>query len=187
MESEPTFVVASLNARIQPIERGEIFEDPLDEALSEGNLGHVIGGGTMQLKSGEIEYCDIEIEVEGPTQRVESLVIQTLESLGAPKGSKLIVVAEGREVAFGQNEGMAIYLNGTDLPEATYRECDSNFVYSELDRLLGDEGRVFSYWEGPTETAFYLYGRSFSTMLERVSELLRTYPLCSKCRVVQIA
>ena len=187
MQKEPTFVVASLNARLQPIHRGEYFEDPLDAALIETNLGHVSGGGTMQMKSGEIEFCDIEIQVDGPTPDIERLVIERLEELGAPKGSKLVVEAEDRQIPFGRNEGMAIYLNGTDLPEATYRECDANYVYSELDRLLDDEGRVLSYWEGPTETAFYLYGRSFSVMQERISELLRTYPLCSKCRVVQIA
>ena len=71
MQKEPTFVVASLNARLQPIHRGEYFEDPLDAALIERNLGHVSGGGTMQMKSGEIEFCDIEIQVDGPTPDVE--------------------------------------------------------------------------------------------------------------------
>ena len=48
-----------------PIDRGEIYEDPLDELLKAENIGEVSGGGTMQKKSGEIEYCDIEIELNG--------------------------------------------------------------------------------------------------------------------------
>ncbi|MFP3489095.1 hypothetical protein R0K20_15960, partial [Staphylococcus sp. SIMBA_130] len=47
-EIEPQFIVATLNARIQPIHRGEIYEDPLEEILSEASIGEVSGGGTLQ-------------------------------------------------------------------------------------------------------------------------------------------
>ncbi|HWV09054.1 MAG TPA: hypothetical protein VN156_05900, partial [Pseudomonas sp.] len=84
-------------------------------------------------------------------------------------------------------EGLAIYLNGTDLEKTVYEECDSNVVYSELDRLTEGNGRVYSYWQGPTETAFYLYGNSFTEMKHLITELVDTYPLCHKCRIEQIA
>lgn len=63
--SSATHLTLQLNARLQPMHRGEYFEDPLDEALQEADLGEVDGGGTMQMQSGEIEYCDIEVEVRG--------------------------------------------------------------------------------------------------------------------------
>ena len=144
------FLVAQLNARLQPMHRGEFFEDPLDAELKRSQLGEVSGGGTLQSPGGEIEYCDIEIELSGDPSAAERLVISTLEALGAPKGSKLRVEAEDRQVLFGTTEGLAVYLNGTDLPDEVYKECDSNFVYSEFDRLLQEEGRVLSYWQGPT-------------------------------------
>jgi hypothetical protein len=179
-------LVARLNAKLQPMHRGEIFEDPLDEELKRSSVGSVSGGGTQMGKSGEIEFCDIEISVNLVGVDVAASVVQALEALGAPKGSKL-QLADGQEIPFGTSEGLALYLNGTDLPPAVYQESDSNFVYGELDRLLDGEGQVFSYWEGPTETAFYMYGKSFATMSERIRSLLTSYPLCQKCRVVQIA
>lgn len=181
------FLVAQLNARIQPMHRGEIFEDPLDDELKKVNFGEVTGGGTLQAKSGEIENCDIEIQISKPSQEVIEIVINTLEMLGAPKGSKLQIESEDREVPFGRTEGLAVYLNGTDLPAEIYEESDSNFVYSEFDRLLDKEGRVLSYWQSPTETALYMYGRSFQEMKKRLTPFLETYPLCQKCRIVQIA
>lgn len=187
LASEPIILVASLNARLQPLHRGEFFEDPLDEVLQSKNIGSICGGGTMQSATGEIEYCDVEIEVPATSSQVEELIMGTLEQLGAPKGSKLVVEGENREVPFGKAEGVAVYLNGTDLPDEIYRECDSNFVHSEFDRLLEDEGKVYSYWQGPTETALYLYGRSYVSMTARIEQFIRTYPLCRLCRVVQIA
>lgn len=181
------FLVARLNARLQPMHRGEFFEDPLDAVLKKHRVGEVSGGGTMQAKSGEIEYCEIEIQVPASSTDVASLVASTLEELGAPKGSKLTIDASGGEVAFGAAEGLAVYLNGTDLPAETYRDCDSNHVYAEFDRLLDGEGRVLSYWQGPRETALYMYGRSFDEMKDRLSEFIATYPLCEQCRVEQIA
>ncbi|MBN3492959.1 hypothetical protein [Vibrio neptunius] len=88
---------------------------------------------------------------------------------------------------FATLEGLAIYLNGTDLDPEVYANSDSNYVYSELDRLTYDYGKVYSYWQGPKETAFYLYGTSFAQMKLQISELVTSYPLCQKCRIEQIA
>jgi hypothetical protein len=183
---ETHLFVARLNAKLQPMHRGEIFEDPLDEELKKSSLGSVSGGGTQMAKTGEVECCDIEVEVGTASEEVAAKIVRILERLGAPKGSKL-TLARDHEIPFGLTEGLAVYLNGTDLPEAIYKECDSNFVYSEFDRLLEGQGQVFSYWQGPSETAFYIYGNSFATMNERLQPFLSSYPLCQRCRVVQIA
>lgn len=182
-----SFLVAQLNARLQPIHRGSFFEDPLNAALDRAALGQITGGGTLQDVTGEIEYCDIEIEITGRVAEATRCVIETLETLGAPKGSKLRVEAEAREVVFGSQEGLAVYLNGTDLPDYVYRECDSNFVHSEFSVLLEGCGRLLSFWQGPTETAFYAYGTSYHQMRERLSGFVGSYPLCERCRIVQIA
>jgi hypothetical protein len=180
-------VIVQLNARLQPIHRGEFFEDPLDAKLKPAGLGEVSGGGTMQSASGEIDYCDIELQMTDVTNETIDKLVAVLEQLGAPKGSKVQISSSQLERDFGRTEGMAVYLNGTDLPDETYKTCDSNVVYSELDRLLEGKGRVLSYWQGPMETAFYLYGDSFEDMKQRTSEFLATYPLCAKCRVTRVA
>jgi len=183
----PEMVIVQLNARLQPLHRGEFFEDPLDAKLKSDGLGEVSGGGTMQEASGESEYCDIELMMPDTSEAAIAKLIAVLEFLGAPKGSKLQLANSQAQREFGRAEGIAVYLNGTDLPESTYKTCDSNFVYSELGRLLDGKGRVLSYWQGPTETALYLYGSSCDEMKQRIAGFISTYPLCEKCRIVQVA
>ena len=58
------------------------------------------------------------------------------------------------EAPFGFLEGLAIYLNGTELPDEVYQKSDvRNELYEEINRLLGDRGDIQGHWQGPTETA----------------------------------
>jgi len=182
------YLVGQLNDRIMLLERGTRYEDPLGVVLAKLGLGEVSGGGTMQSKEGEIEYIDIDIELKVPVDQALGPIKAKLEELGAPKGSKFIVESErNRQVPFGKTEGLAIYLNGTDLPAEVYQKCDSNIVMEEFKRLMGTEGEIHGSWQGPKETAFYMYGRSFDEMKSRLAGFVAEYPLCEKARVVQIA
>ena len=180
-------IIARLNLRAQPLDRGDVFEDPLDEILQAAGTGKVTGGGTQLGEEGEIEFCDLEITVSEATDAALGALREALEGLGAPRGSKLIWNDGANELAFGTCEGLAVYLNGTDLPDAVYEECDLNLVYEELGRLVGSEGRVVSHWQGPRETALYLYGQSADAMLARIRPFLDIYPLCQKARIVKLA
>ncbi|MFC4765207.1 hypothetical protein [Dyella koreensis] len=180
-------LTAQLNARVQPIHRGEIYEDPLDAFLRERGLGEVDGGGTMLTEHGEIDYCDVEIHLTDVSEDKLAWLVNTLENMGAPKGSKLLLDDGKREIPMGRNEGLAVYLNGTDLPDEVYANCDSNVVYSTFAVLLGDAGVIQSWWQGPTETALYLYGPSFEQMRALIADFVASYPLCQKARLVQIA
>ena len=184
-------VIARLNARAQPMDRGEVFEDPLDRILQAAEMGNVTGGGTQLGTDGEIAFCDLEITVPEATDAVLGAVLsavrKALEGLGAPKGSKLIWNDGANELEFGTFEGLAVYLNGTDLPDSVYEQCDVNVVYEEFGKLVGSEGRIVSHWQGPQETALYLYGRSAETMLSRIRPFLDTYPLCARARTVKVA
>ena len=65
------YLTARLNARVQPIDRGEYFEDPLDETLRRDGIGEVSGGGTQLAdEPAGIEFCDIEIGVNALSQDV---------------------------------------------------------------------------------------------------------------------
>lgn len=179
-------VTIRLNDRTQPIHRGERYEDPLDEVLQLRNMGRVTGGGTQLAATGEIAFCDIEVELHGSLHDALPVMKSEIERLGAPRGSALLL-HEQQTVPCGQLEGMAIYLDGHGLPEHVYRDCDVNIVVSELCQNLGDGGELHSYWEGATETALYFYGPSFATMCERTRDFVCSYPLCQQARVVQIA
>lgn len=181
------YVIARLNDRVQPLDRGNLYEDPLDEVLKQARVGSVTGGGTQLGEDNEVVFCDIEIQVTASLDDATPLICSTLESLGAPIGSKLILESEDREVELGKTEGLAVYLNGVDLPDHVYQECDFDTVSDEFTRLLGEEGKIHSYWQGPKETALYMYGPSFQEMKQRLDEFLVSYPLCQQARVEQIA
>jgi hypothetical protein len=160
-------------------------QGPLAEELSRFSLGSVAGGDTSLGQDGEIENCDVAIEVREISPDLTASIIQILERLGAPKGSKLAVA--GQWIDFGSREGLGLYLNGTDLPMSVYETSDVNWLYHEIDRRLAGCGKIYSHRDGPRETALYMYGSSYGAMRERIQELVDTYPLCQQCRVLQIA
>jgi len=112
-----------------------------------------------------------------------------LTKAGAPKGSVLQFTEKGleRKIPFGRLEGLAIYLNGTELPEQVYKNCDINVVCDRTKELLGNHGSRWSHWQGPTETALYYYGNSFDEMRRLIAGFVAEYPLCAKSRIIQIA
>jgi hypothetical protein len=182
-----TVVVAHLNAKVQPIQRGDIFEDPLDAILKHRSLGENVGGGTAMAPAPYgIASCDIEIALHDASDATLSLVIAELEALGAPKGSSL-QRPDGAPIAFGQLEGMAIFLNGTDLPDDVYAASDVNRTVAGLNAALSGKGGFMGHWEGPAETALYFYGKSYAQMQTAAEAFSATDPLCSLCRFEQIA
>lgn len=188
MLDEPWFVYAQLNARIMPLERGDLYEEPLNEALTAKEWGEVTGGGTMQTKEGEIEYCGVDIDLYDVAQGIP-FVTEVLANCGAPKGSKLQYQIDGEkiEVPFGDVEGLGLYLNGTDLPDEVYRDCDMNLVYQQINELLGERGAIQGYWQAPTETALYLYGASFEGMRDAIADYIEKTPICQRARLARIA
>lgn len=184
-KKKTVLVTACLNVRLMPIDRGDVFEDPLDEWLQEQGLGEVDGGGCGLSDSNEVEFCDVEMNLKDASDEVLTRVIQKLEEMGAPKGSSLKWEGSSRE--FGKLEGMGIYLNGTDLPDEVYASNDVNQLIEELAKALEGKGEYFGGWDGPTETGLYCYGPSFGPMKKAAGPLLESHPLCQKARIVQIA
>src|SRR5262245_51074976 len=92
------FVVAQLNAKVMPIDRGERYEDPLGTLLQKLGAGEVSGGGTMLGQDKQIEYCDVEIRLSTINDDILQTIKGCLEQCGAPKGSKLKVESTGAEI-----------------------------------------------------------------------------------------
>ncbi|PCI02823.1 MAG: hypothetical protein COB81_04765 [Flavobacteriaceae bacterium] len=191
IENEPSgiFVIATLNDKVMPIDRGDIYEDPLDEYMQANGIGEVTGGGTMQQKTGEIEYCDVEIQLNSDQINEEhiKLIIAKLEELGAPKGSKLTIEKTEQKIDFGKKEGLGIYLDGVNLDEEVYTNGDINVVVSEIKKLINDTSENTRYWESEIETGLYFYSESFDNMNESIKEFLSGYPLCKGARIEKIA
>lgn len=178
------YITVTLKARLQPLERGDL-EDALSDILEHYQIGEVSGGGSLYTKEGEIIECDIEINATDISDDAINHILGFLNKALSPKGSRLRI--DERIIPFGQQEGLALYLNGTDLPDEVYANNDVNVVWSEVDNALGEEGAIHSHHQSNTETAFYLYGNSFATMRERIQPILAQHPLCQRCRIEQIA
>ena len=187
--SDESYIVVTLNDKLMPIDRGEIYGDPLEEFLQAEGIGEVTGGGTMQHASGEIEYCDLEIciNTDSLNDRQIKMIIDKLESNGAPKGSVLTIEKTGEKWPFGQKEGLALYLDGENLEDDVYKNCDSNFVVEEIKRLISDKSELVRYWQGEKETGLYFYGDSFDVMYKSIAPFINEYPLCKGARIVKIA
>lgn len=183
-------ITLNLNARLQPMHRHDL-EDALEHILSKHKLGCVDGGGTMQLPTGEIEFCDIELMLKDDSEESLTTLESIIGRLGVAKGSKLQLWNEDDEVwcerPVGNLEGMALYLNGTELPAEIYQTCDINYLIERSESLMEGIGGLYSWWEGPQNTALYFYGESYEKMLAAVSGFIEEYPLCRKCVIKQIA
>ncbi|MEX5791352.1 hypothetical protein AB6H32_07965 [Providencia hangzhouensis] len=71
-----TAITVTLNARLEPIRRGDL-EDAFNEVMkSMGKNIHVTGGGTLLSDNGEAQECDIEIALEEASDENISLIIQ---------------------------------------------------------------------------------------------------------------
>ncbi len=180
-------IYVTLNARLRPLDRGDRFEDPLIERLkTKVRKLSVTGGGTLMEANGEPSKCDIDLAFKGDADETCALITRALDSLGAPIGSTALIRGKDKAVTFGTTEGVGVYLNGTELPDEVYQTNDVNELIARLGGSLGDAGEMYSYWEGPAETALYFYGPSAERMRQRMSEVLRTHPLAQRSRIVSL-
>lgn len=109
-ETNPLFVYVKIPAALQPLERGELFEDPLQAILEKEKAGTVTGGGSQLSNPDEngyrsIEYCGIDIDLYDPTKGL-ALLRAELVRLNAPTGTMLLYELNGK----GLEE--LIYQNG---------------------------------------------------------------------------
>ena len=185
----PAYITITLNDKIMPIDRGDVYEDPLDDFIQASGIGEVCGGGTMQMASGEVDFCDIEIQLYSDSIDETQLtrLQEKLEDLGAPKDSFIFLEKDQRKIMIGKKEGLAIYLDGVNLDNEVYENCDSNVVVDEIRKRVNDTSEIVRFWESNTETALYFYSDSFEEMKSAIRDFVETHPLCKNARIERIA
>ncbi len=177
----PHAVTARMYENIEPMDRGSRYEDPLQAELEKSQTGQVTGGGSLLSKLGEIEFVELEIELADLDESLE-LVTSALEKAGAPQGSVLMLEDKIlRE--FGTQQCLAIYLDGTSLPDDVYANLDFEKVVNDIGSVAGPES-YRGFWQGPQETGLYFFGVSAEDMFTRVEPLLLTLPIGQNARVV---
>ena len=178
---DPVTLTARLYEHIEPLDRGERYEDPLDSALRAADLGEVTGGGSQLGELGEIEFADIEIRVLSVDDALP-VIVRSLEDAGAPVRSQVVSNA-GVVREFGQQQSVAVYLDGVTLPDEVYAELDFDDVVHRLTAAAGDES-YHGCWQGNEETGLFFFGRSAEQMFGRVEPVLRAMPIGQNARVV---
>ncbi len=172
-----------LNARLQPMHRGSVYEDPLDGLLATHAPGStVVGGGTEFTPETGPLSCDTEVELSGDPAATLRLVIDILEHLGAPHGS-WAQLDGGERIPFGVTHGLALSLDGTSLPDEVYAQNDINELIAALMSELDDDAELQSWWEGPERTALYFYARDADRLRAVLESAADRFPLAQNSRV----
>lgn len=181
-----TYITATLNCRLMPIDRGELFEDPLDAFLEKNGYGAASGGGTMQNEDGTIAYCDVEIALPDISDDILGAIAAELTRLGAPRGSKLVGDDGETILEFGEKEILSLSLDGVGLPPGTYEEFDTDTFVGQIEKILGDSGKLQGGRALNERTEFYFSGDSFLEMKFRLNSELGKFPICQNAIMEQI-
>ena len=179
----PHLVLARFYEHIEPMDRGDRYEEPLLTALEKAGVGSVTGGGSQLSELGAIEFADVEIELADLDEAV-TVVVDTLEAAGAPQGSELIQASDGQVLReFGKLQCLAIFLDGVSLPDEVYAELDLGAVVAAVGAAAGD-GSFRGFWQGPEESGLFFFGPDADAMFARVEPVLGSLPIGQNARVV---
>ena len=182
--SYPHLVIARIPEHIEPMDRGERYEDPLSEELQKVAAGEVTGGGSQLDENFFIRFVDIEICLANLDSAI-SLATKVLEDCGAPKGSKLLFEREGaeQEIHFGKMEGVTLTLDA-NLPAEDW-ERYAGEVWQTIENLLTEESLGAIHGSKATDevTEVYLYGPSAENIIKGLKQFRSNFPLCKNSTV----
>ncbi|MEA5112649.1 MAG: hypothetical protein VB050_01335 [Geobacteraceae bacterium] len=180
----------SANARIwesiHAMARARRYEFPLVSALNAQHLGEVMGTSVCMSREMEVEYVELDLNLYSLDAGIETARL-VLETAGAPAGSEFRVRRDSGEqvIRFGVQEGLAIYLDGINLPDEIYDTCTCDGLAVLISgELASVGGEIRGSWVGRSETSIYMYGPNAEQMFAAIEPILTVYPLCRNARVV---
>lgn len=185
-QAERNYALIHWNLRLQPAHRHEL-ENALESVMAEVAPDfEVVGGGVeMDDVDGPLS-CATEVEWSGDLDTVVDELADMAEATAATRGS-WIQLENGDRIDIGVKEGVAVALNGTDLPDEVFESYDINDLVDELADSLGEAGLISSWWEGPEVTTLFVYGKSAQELRERMGPVLAAHPLAQLSRTFDIA
>ncbi len=173
-----------VNARLQEGQLPEVIEGLLAELFSHISPASRVVGTSLEVgPHGEPRAAVAQLEVDPHHAERVITAILDLEG-GLPRGSSVAV--NGAEAPFGRLEGLAVYLNGTQLDPEVYAVGDLQATLDALAEATADSGRLWSYWMGPLETALYFYGPDANALRAAIVDAAAELPLLERCRYLTI-
>ncbi len=180
------YITARIWEPVHPMDRRRRYESPLFVALNQRGCGSLIGVSSCMSRELEVEYVDIDMDLDDLEGALE-LVKGVLVKAGAPACSEFRLAGDGGEeiIGFGKVEGLAVYLDGVNLPDDVYELCNINELADLIkDKLAAAGGEIRGSWVGPNETSIYMYGPNAEVMFAALEPIMSGYPLCRNARVV---
>jgi hypothetical protein len=162
------------------------YEIPLASALRSHGAGEITGVNAAMTRELEVESAEFEMILADLDKAVE-LVKLVLEEAGAPSGSEIRFSRDEKDeiVRFGRKEGLAVYLDGINLPDEVYDTCSCDGLAALIfEALTSVGGEILGSWVGRSETSIYLYGPDAEIMFSVIEPILTAYPLCQNARIV---
>lgn len=182
----PHFVYAKMWEAIQPIARGERYEDPLQDALEAAGLGEISGGGSSFDREHGIEFVGVDIDLA--SLDCLDLVKRVLEEAGAPKGSELQFERDGepQAIPFGVTERVTIWLDGISLPDDVYERFSTDDLADQLEAAMTHDARaeIRGSWRGPKETSIYIHCADAEKLYQMLEPVLLANPACQNARII---
>jgi hypothetical protein len=185
-ERFPHIITARIPEHIEPLDRGQRYEAPLNDALASRELGMLSSAGTHLTPESEIGYVDLEIALANLNAAL-GVVKRTLEAQGAPVGSRLLFRRNGidEELPFGVQEAVAVYLDGVSLANEVYERTNIEELVTRVAEAVESVGGEWrGSWNGPSETALYQFGPSADAMLDALLPVFDSFAICQNARVV---
>jgi hypothetical protein len=84
------------------------------------------------------------------------------------------------------DECVLIHLDGVNLPDEVYQECDTSTLEDQLIEAIKSQqaGELDGHETGERETTIFTYGPDADDLYRVMEPVLRAYPLCQNARVV---
>lgn len=169
-----TWVTININAKLMPMDRGEMFEDKITEIMEqEGIKGSVDGGGTLLADNGEIASIDVEMNLEENIEASLKIIEDKLvEFVGIPKGSSFQY--DDKNISVGTAEGIGVYYDLTK--QEFHKERIQSFLNETWDTI--GEGKAYYTSSMSTDDLLVInfYGKTYNHMEEVVREMIKKYP-----------
>ena len=179
-----------LNDRATQEQMIEIYGEPFDDFLQSHGYGKIFDYETRIDENNEVEFHVIKFycyktHIYG--NAIEN-IMEYLEKLGAPQGSKFDVPMIKSTLKLGIKEGIGIYIDNKNLSKEVYESTDINYVYEKIRELIKDESNHERSLVMAEETALYFYSyMNYKKMTENIQEFMDSYSLCKDARIVKIA
>lgn len=179
-------ICVELNTRCS-IEQNHELEDKLVQLMLFDAVDFFENGNEVQLSTGgEIESYKIFYSVENLSDEVLSSIVKSLNEIGVPKKSRLMV--EGEEYCkLGELEGIALYFSKNSVSGEEISSVLIDKYFTLLEEKLANEMSVASTLNRIDDAVFYYYGNSYDVMEMTIRSTLEKTQLFEQIRLKRIA